>query len=89
MHNIFSFNFLHNISCKVNARWLMDLDQFNEWMNEEDYELTQAEIAVSDSMFVLIISVKNHNCYFYVSSRVAVLGQHHFHMVSIVFHLCD
>ena len=31
---------------KVNARWLTDLDRFNEWMNEEDYELTQAEIEV-------------------------------------------
>ncbi len=23
----------------VSARWLMDMDKFNEWMNEEDYEL--------------------------------------------------
>ena len=22
---------------EVNARWLTDLDEFNEWMNEEDY----------------------------------------------------
>ncbi|KAG1681219.1 SWI/SNF complex subunit SMARCC2 [Nymphon striatum] len=24
---------------EVNARWLLDLDEFNEWMNEEDYEV--------------------------------------------------
>lgn len=23
----------------VSSRWLTDSDQFNEWMNEEDYEL--------------------------------------------------
>ena len=22
---------------EVTARWLLDLDEFNEWMNEEDY----------------------------------------------------
>uniref|UniRef100_A0A8C1ZF96 SWI/SNF related, matrix associated, actin dependent regulator of chromatin, subfamily c, member 2 n=1 Tax=Cyprinus carpio TaxID=7962 RepID=A0A8C1ZF96_CYPCA len=24
---------------KVHAKWILDLDQFNEWMNEEDYEV--------------------------------------------------
>ena len=24
---------------EVNARWLLDLDEYNEWMNEEDYEI--------------------------------------------------
>ncbi|XP_076340439.1 SWI/SNF- related protein mor isoform X2 [Tachypleus tridentatus] len=24
---------------EVNARWLLDLDEYNEWMNEEDYEV--------------------------------------------------
>ncbi|KAJ4920288.1 hypothetical protein JOQ06_025991 [Pogonophryne albipinna] len=24
---------------KVNAKWILDLDQYNEWMNEEDYEV--------------------------------------------------
>ncbi|KAJ3602513.1 hypothetical protein NHX12_030267 [Muraenolepis orangiensis] len=24
---------------KVHARWILDLDQYNEWMNEEDYEV--------------------------------------------------
>lgn len=28
---------------QVNARWLTDLDVFNEWMNEEDYELADAD----------------------------------------------
>ena len=26
---------------KVGQRWLLDTDTFNEWMNEEDYELIQ------------------------------------------------
>ena len=32
----------------MNARWLTDLDVFNEWMNEEDYELTDTDGTVSD-----------------------------------------
>ncbi|XP_072021205.1 SWI/SNF complex subunit SMARCC2-like isoform X4 [Amphiura filiformis] len=24
---------------EVNAKWILDLDEFNEWMNEEDYEV--------------------------------------------------
>jgi SWI/SNF related-matrix-associated actin-dependent regulator of chromatin subfamily C len=24
---------------RVAANWLLDLDQYNEWMNEEDYEV--------------------------------------------------
>jgi len=24
---------------KVSATWALDLDQYNEWMNEEDYEV--------------------------------------------------
>lgn len=24
---------------KVHAKWILDLDQYNEWMNEEDYEV--------------------------------------------------
>lgn len=28
---------------KVNAKWLLDLDEFNEWMNEEDYEVIEDE----------------------------------------------
>ncbi|KAJ8260336.1 hypothetical protein GJAV_G00179780 [Gymnothorax javanicus] len=27
---------------KVHAKWILDLDQFNEWMNEEDYEVGEA-----------------------------------------------
>jgi SWI/SNF related-matrix-associated actin-dependent regulator of chromatin subfamily C len=29
---------------EVNARWLLDLDVFNEWMNEEDYEISDSEL---------------------------------------------
>lgn len=24
---------------QVHAKWILDLDQYNEWMNEEDYEV--------------------------------------------------
>ena len=34
---------------QVNARWLLDLDKFNEWMNEEDYEMTETDSDVSQS----------------------------------------
>ncbi|XP_054641034.1 LOW QUALITY PROTEIN: SWI/SNF complex subunit SMARCC2 [Dunckerocampus dactyliophorus] len=27
---------------KVHAKWILDLDQYNEWMNEEDYEVGEA-----------------------------------------------
>ena len=33
----------HQGQWELNARWLFDLDEFNEWMNEEDYELTEVE----------------------------------------------
>lgn len=26
-------------SYQVHAKWILDLDQYNEWMNEEDYEV--------------------------------------------------
>ncbi|XP_070535822.1 LOW QUALITY PROTEIN: SWI/SNF complex subunit SMARCC2-like [Ptychodera flava] len=29
----------HQGMWEVNAKWLLDLDEFNEWMNEEDYEI--------------------------------------------------
>ncbi|XP_056336048.1 SWI/SNF complex subunit SMARCC1b isoform X3 [Danio aesculapii] len=28
-------------SLKVNARWVLDTDTYNEWMNEEDYEIDE------------------------------------------------
>ncbi|CAG8495686.1 7288_t:CDS:2 [Ambispora gerdemannii] len=31
----------HNGSWNVGARWLRDSKKFNEWMNEEDYEITE------------------------------------------------
>ena len=36
-----------NDHSQVNARWLLDLDKFNEWMNEEDYELAETDSDVS------------------------------------------
>ena len=38
----------------MNARWLTDLDVFNEWMNEEDYELTDADGSVSNDHLVFL-----------------------------------
>lgn len=30
----------YNVLCsQVHAKWILDLDQYNEWMNEEDYEV--------------------------------------------------
>ena len=36
----------YNDHFKVSARWLLDLEEFNEWMNEEDY-LVEDEFNVS------------------------------------------
>uniref|UniRef100_A0A8C7QSC8 SWI/SNF related BAF chromatin remodeling complex subunit C2 n=1 Tax=Oncorhynchus mykiss TaxID=8022 RepID=A0A8C7QSC8_ONCMY len=30
---------LKTVFLQVHAKWILDLDQFNEWMNEEDYEV--------------------------------------------------
>lgn len=30
---------LNVLDPKVHAKWILDLDQYNEWMNEEDYEV--------------------------------------------------
>lgn len=47
---------------QVNARWLLDLEEFNEWMNEEDYlnedEVSKKEIKKS---FLLILVLLKHN----------------------------
>uniref|UniRef100_A0A8C6XCP8 SWI/SNF related BAF chromatin remodeling complex subunit C1 n=1 Tax=Naja naja TaxID=35670 RepID=A0A8C6XCP8_NAJNA len=32
---------------KVHARWILDMDVFNEWMNEEDYEVDENKKPVS------------------------------------------
>ncbi|XP_065839082.1 SWI/SNF complex subunit SMARCC2-like [Oscarella lobularis] len=32
-----------NKQWEVNARWLLDLEIYNEWMNEEDYEVTERD----------------------------------------------
>uniref|UniRef100_A0A8C3HHM7 SWI/SNF related BAF chromatin remodeling complex subunit C2 n=1 Tax=Chrysemys picta bellii TaxID=8478 RepID=A0A8C3HHM7_CHRPI len=32
---------------KVHAKWILDTDTFNEWMNEEDYEVTDEKSPVS------------------------------------------
>lgn len=32
-------NLLARSTYKVSATWALDMDQYNEWMNEEDYEV--------------------------------------------------
>ena len=32
---------------QLNARWLFDLEEFNEWMNEDDYLLTDEQVGVA------------------------------------------
>jgi len=32
---------------KVHAKWILDTDTFNEWMNEEDYEVNDDKSPVS------------------------------------------
>lgn len=34
-------------SDKVHAKWVLDTDAFNEWMNEEDYEVDENKKPVS------------------------------------------
>ncbi|XP_010175414.1 SWI/SNF complex subunit SMARCC1-like, partial [Antrostomus carolinensis] len=41
---------------KVHAKWILDTDIFNEWMNEEDYEVDENRKSVS---FRQRISMKN------------------------------
>lgn len=32
---------------QVHAKWILDTDTFNEWMNEEDYEVTDEKSPVA------------------------------------------
>lgn len=32
---------------QVHAKWILDTDTFNEWMNEEDYEVNDDKSPVS------------------------------------------
>lgn len=41
---------------QVHAKWILDTDVFNEWMNEEDYEVDENRKSVS---FRQRISMKN------------------------------
>ncbi|KAM8967279.1 SWI/SNF complex subunit SMARCC1 [Pelodytes ibericus] len=41
---------------KVHAKWILDTDLFNEWMNEEDYEVDESKKA---TVFRQRISLKN------------------------------
>jgi len=41
---------------QVHAKWILDTDIFNEWMNEEDYEVDENRKSVS---FRQRISMKN------------------------------
>ena len=43
------------VNLQVNARWLTDLDVFNEWMNEEDYELADTDGSVSFDLFFVFL----------------------------------
>ena len=42
--------------CLVSSRWLTDTDNFNEWMNEEDYQLI---IVVSVVVWAMAVSFIN------------------------------
>ena len=44
--------------CLVSSRWLTDTDHFNEWMNEEDYQL----IIVVSSVIVSITGWCSYTC---------------------------
>lgn len=37
----------HSSLRQVHAKWVMDTDAFNEWMNEEDYEVDENKKPVS------------------------------------------
>lgn len=41
---------------QVHAKWILDTDVFNEWMNEEDYEVDENRKSVS---FRQRISMRN------------------------------
>ena len=47
-----------NWLCKVNALWLLDLEEFNEWMNEEDYLVEDDEV----SCLALLLIMVNYYC---------------------------
>lgn len=35
----FQYVTLYVLCSQVHAKWILDLDQYNEWMNDEDYEV--------------------------------------------------
>lgn len=40
--DLIKFELIKNCVKQVAASWALDLDQYNEWMNEEDYEVDEA-----------------------------------------------
>lgn len=41
----------------MNALWLLDLEEFNEWMNEEDYLVDDDEVRACFIFSVSTVSV--------------------------------
>ena len=43
-----------NVEFQINARWLLDLEEYNEWMNEEDYVVEEevGELLLSPNLFL-------------------------------------
>jgi len=39
----------------VNALWLLDLEEFNEWMNEEDYLVDDDEVCCFAVLLAVVI----------------------------------
>jgi len=58
-----------NWLCKVNALWLLDLEEFNEWMNEEDYLVEDDEV----SCLALLLIMVNYYCWSFVA-YISLLG---------------
>ncbi len=74
-----TFTFVHAAVWEVQGRWLTDLKTYNEFMNEEDYEVEDAEKLLSKSQkshFIHLDRFKGSYCSpFQGSPSVADSGQ--------------
>lgn len=60
---------------QVTARWLLDMEEYNEWMNEEDY-LIEDEVRIILLLFsfmLFIFQLYEENCNFRVCYELLLM----------------
>lgn len=59
---------------QVHAKWILDTDSFNEWMNEEDYEVNDDKNPVSRRKKISAKTLTDEVCFLWKNCRSSCKG---------------